>query len=369
MPVDIDAAERFVYSSARLLDRHRLAVLLHGGPVTPVLQALCATVTLMAASAMHWSRMCVRRQSEPASTLSALDVLAEIGKLDDQLVTDAAAWIGTIADADGALPFVLPTAAAHPHAPWMVPSSGGSHLTFAIAARYGRAGSSDPGSGAQPTGAGPSWKGSDELSGYWVKFSLDFLDHVPDGTRAAAAIERLRSRLGTDGSVRVPGGTETSASRRWRCRRGPIAGSRALFTDEQVEPASTCSSGDSRTTAVDVRLAGVVTRPIRRVARSYDVASTGHAHSTRAGQRVVTRPACLLCEQAFATGRCRFLPPELFRRADQFAGVLTQVVVKVLEIHKPGNDRRVRVKHEMEHQERHAPCRRRPRRSVARRSS
>ena len=39
MPVSLDGAERFVLANARLLDRHRLAVRLHGAPVAPVLQA------------------------------------------------------------------------------------------------------------------------------------------------------------------------------------------------------------------------------------------------------------------------------------------------------------------------------------------
>jgi len=42
MPVDIAAAERFIHANARLLERHRLAVLLYGAPVAPVLEALRA---------------------------------------------------------------------------------------------------------------------------------------------------------------------------------------------------------------------------------------------------------------------------------------------------------------------------------------
>ena len=51
-------------------------------------------------------------------------------------------------------------------------------------------------------------RGPDELSAYTVKFSLDFLDAVPDEARAAAAIERLRSRIDADGTMPVAGGTE-----------------------------------------------------------------------------------------------------------------------------------------------------------------
>jgi hypothetical protein len=49
------------------------------------------------------------------------------------MVAAAAAWVATVSDSDGGVPFVLPTTAAHPHAPWMVPADGGSQLTFALA--------------------------------------------------------------------------------------------------------------------------------------------------------------------------------------------------------------------------------------------
>ena len=72
-------------------------------------------------------------------------MLAEVGASGDPMVEEAAAWVGGIAGPDGkSLPFVLPTAADYPHAPWMVPSDGGSHLTFAIAGALWDAGSADP---------------------------------------------------------------------------------------------------------------------------------------------------------------------------------------------------------------------------------
>src|SRR5262245_14970610 len=87
----------------------------------------------MAASATRWSQTCAAPDSEPASVLQALEVLIEIDATNDPMVTEAAAWITSIAGPDAGVPLVMPTAAAHPHAPWMVPSEGGSFLTFAIA--------------------------------------------------------------------------------------------------------------------------------------------------------------------------------------------------------------------------------------------
>jgi hypothetical protein len=235
MPVDVDSAERFVLANARLLDRHRLAVLLHGAPVAPVLDALRAYRNPDGGFG-HALEPDVRApESEPAAALHALEVLAGIGALDDPMVTDAAAWVATIADPDGGVPFVLPAAAAHPHAPWMVPSEGGSHLTFAIAGVLWEAASSEPWLRRATEWCWAKLERPDELSAYLVKFSLDFLDQVPDQARASAAIENLRSRIGADGSMPVPGGTENERLTPLTLSQRPGRRSRALFTDDQIE--------------------------------------------------------------------------------------------------------------------------------------
>jgi hypothetical protein len=255
MPIDLDSAERFMLANARLLDRHRFAVLLRGAPVAPVLDALRAYRNPDGGFG-HALEPDVRGpESEPAAALHALEVLAEIGALDEQMVSEVAGWVATIADRDGGVPFVLPTSARYPHAPWMVPTDGGSHLTFAIAGALWEAGSSagaPSGAGSSagaPSGAGSSepwlttatkwcWarlEGPAELSGYFVKFALDFLDRVPDDARARAAIEDLRPRIGADGSMRVPGGTEDERLTPLTLSDRPGRRSRALFSDAQIE--------------------------------------------------------------------------------------------------------------------------------------
>jgi hypothetical protein len=235
MSVDVESAERFVLANARLLDRHRLAVLLHGAPVAPVLAALRAYRNPDGGFG-HALEPDVRGpESEPAATLHALEVLGEIGALDDPMVGDAAAWVAAIADPGGGVPFVLPTAAAHPHAPWMVPSDGGSHLTFAIAGALWEAGSGEPWLQRATEGCWAKLERPDELSAYFVKFALDFLDAVPDQARAGAAIETLRDRIGPDGSIPVPGGTEDERLTPLTLSPRPGRRSRALFTDDQIE--------------------------------------------------------------------------------------------------------------------------------------
>jgi len=234
MPIDLDSAERFVHSNARLLDRHRVAALMHGAPVAPVLDALRAYRNPDGGFG-HALEPDVRApESEPVAALHALHVLAGIGALDDPMVADVAAWIASIADPDGGVPFVLPTAAAHPRAPWMVPSDGGSHLTFALAGVLWEAGAGEPWLRSATEWCWAKLERPDALSAYLVKFSLDFLDHVPDEARARAAIQGLRPRIGADGSIPVPGGTENERLTPLALSERPGGRSRALFGDDQI---------------------------------------------------------------------------------------------------------------------------------------
>jgi hypothetical protein len=235
MPVDIDAAERFIHANARLLDRHRLAVLLHAVPPAPVLDALRAYRNPDGGFG-HGLEPDIRApDSEPAAVVGALEVLAEIDALDDPMVADAAAWIATIAEPDGGVPFMLPAGAAHPHAPFLSPSAGSSFLTFALAGALQEAGSHEPWLARATDSSWARLDGPDELDAYGIKCALAFLDAVPDADRAAAAIERLRPRLEPDGSIPVRGGTEHERLTPVTLSPRPGSRSRALFTGDQIE--------------------------------------------------------------------------------------------------------------------------------------
>jgi len=243
VPVDLASARRFVLGSARLLDRHRLAVLLDGAPVALVLAALRAYQNPDGGFG-HALEPDVRDPaSQPSSTLHALEVLAEVGALDDPMVPQATSWLAGIAADDGSLPFVLPSAAAHPRAPWMEPDPTGSFLTLGVLACLGAAPSGLPalsGHAAACVARAEDWCWSraerpEDLEGYWVKHVLDFLDHVRDAERARAAVERLRPLIGPDGTVPVAGGTAGEHLDPLTLSPRPGRRSRVLFTPEQVD--------------------------------------------------------------------------------------------------------------------------------------
>jgi hypothetical protein len=68
-----------------------------------------------------------------------------------------------------------------------------------------------------------------------VKFALDVLDRVPGEDRALGAIEGLRAKIGADGTIAVPGGTENERLTPLTLSDRPGKRSRILFSDEQIE--------------------------------------------------------------------------------------------------------------------------------------
>jgi len=235
MTTDIEAARQFVNANGRLIDRRRLATMLDGAPVEPLLTALSAYRNPDGGFG-HALEPDVRCPgSQPAATLQALEVLIEAGAADDPMVADAAAWVASIAAPDGGVPTTLPSAAGYPRAPWMEPSAESGFLTYALAGRLWRAG---PGKEWLDRATEWCWnqlEGEEEAGGYTVKFAIDFLDAVPDPPRAAAALERLRPALDADGCIDVPGGTENERLTPLDFSPRPGLPSRTLFTGEQIE--------------------------------------------------------------------------------------------------------------------------------------
>jgi hypothetical protein len=196
MAVDQRAAEDFIWRAARLLDRHRYALLFADGSAEPVLEALRGYRNADGGfgHALEPDLRCPG--SQPAPTLHALDVLKEAGAADSEMARDARAWIVSIADGDGGIPFVLAGFEDYPHAPWWSPQPG-SFLTFELAAVLHGSGITDD----EWLDRATDWcwrsiETNEQPSGYWLKNACRFLDNVPDEQRARAAIASLATRVG-----------------------------------------------------------------------------------------------------------------------------------------------------------------------------
>jgi len=232
--VNLLAARQFIFANARLLDRHRVAVLLDGSPANAVVQALRPYRNSDGGFGNALEPDVRTPDSETTAALHGLEVLAEVDALEDPMVAGAAAWVAAVADPDGGVPFVLPGAAQYPRGPWMVPSDGGSHLTFGLAAVLSTAAVSSDWLATATRWCWQRLEQPGELGGYWLKYALDFLDATPDDERARATIERLRPLLRDDGTVPVPGGAADEKLTPLTLSSRPGRRSRTLFADTQV---------------------------------------------------------------------------------------------------------------------------------------
>jgi hypothetical protein len=234
MPVDRAAAEVFIWSAARLADRHRYAMLFLGGSADPVLAALSGYRNSDGGfgHALEPDLRCPG--SQPAATLYALEMLNEAGRLDTELAIGAREWIASIAAADGGIPNALPGFEPYPHSPWWS-AAPGSFLTFALAAVLHAGGTSGDEWLVRATEW--CWRELDVAarpSGYWLKYACAFLDAVPDADRAHQAIASLRSRV--DPAALAPAGaTEGEALRPLDLSPVPGGRSRSLVSDVAVE--------------------------------------------------------------------------------------------------------------------------------------
>jgi hypothetical protein len=234
MSIDRSAAENFIWSTARLVDRHRYALLFADGPAEPVLEALRGYRNPDGGfgHALEPDLRCP--SSQPAPTLYALEMLNEAGAAGSELARGARAWIASVAESHGGIPMVLPGFESYPHSPWMVPEPG-SFLTLALAAVLHSGGVRDDKWLARATDwCWSSIETAEQPGGYWLEFACRFLDAVPDDQRARAAIDSLATRIDTS-AFTPAGGVEGEKLRPLDISPRPGSRSRRLFSQEQIE--------------------------------------------------------------------------------------------------------------------------------------
>jgi hypothetical protein len=93
MPINKSAAESFVWSAARLVDRHRYALLFADGPAQPVIDALRGYRNGDGGFGHALEPDLRSPESQPAPTLYALEILNEAGAAGREITRDARAWI------------------------------------------------------------------------------------------------------------------------------------------------------------------------------------------------------------------------------------------------------------------------------------
>jgi hypothetical protein len=199
-------AEEFVFTHGRLLERRRVELLLHGGGPDGVLAALGAYRNPDGGFG-HGLEPDVRSPiSEPLATLSALDLLASWELVDHPWMRSALEWVASMSDVDGSVPFVTAESLEWPHAPWVCPVPGGSHLTFGFAAAALLTGFDGGWAEAAARWCRERLSSAGQLAAYEAKYALRFV--AVEGSLARNVVAELRRRLHDDGSLPVDGGAE-----------------------------------------------------------------------------------------------------------------------------------------------------------------
>jgi hypothetical protein len=204
---NLDAAERFVWHAARLLERVRFAHLFRTPRPARVRAALTAYQNDDGGFGEGLEPDFRGPMSQPLCTELALRVLDELGTLDAPCVASALAHLARVTAPDGGVPNVLTFASDFPRAPWWQPDPAqpGSLLpTASIAGLLHK-------HGVPHAWLGPAtdfcWQALSALPDrlrarrsrlelmqalYEARASMLFLDHVPERARA----ERVAAELG-----------------------------------------------------------------------------------------------------------------------------------------------------------------------------
>jgi hypothetical protein len=237
--IDLPTARTFIASHGRLLDRSRFAMLADGDPPDAVVRALAAYANDDGGFGRALEPDVRDAASQPIAVLAAFEVLEEAGAGDHPLAFAALDWLGTVTGDDGGLPFLLPSAAEAPHAPFLTPSEGSSfHMTAAVTAAALRLSDEVRAHPWVVRATAFCWEHlpGEGAFAYELKYALEFLDAVPEPDRAAAALDALRPLFPRDRGLAVTGGTsgEELGLHVLAARPGR---SRTLFDPDAVERA------------------------------------------------------------------------------------------------------------------------------------
>ena len=201
---DFDLARTFIYSHARLLDRHLFAALYEGAPAEPVLATLRAYQNPDGGFGHALEPDLRTPGSQPVALERALLYLDLVDGFSDAMVLRACDWLMSVTTPQGGVPFALPNLTGYPHTPWMDAENTSAQLnpTASLCGLLLKHGIRHP---WVDRASAYCWQ---EIPACTSSFYHDllpiitFLEHTPDHrTQAAAELERIRARVAQPGVV------------------------------------------------------------------------------------------------------------------------------------------------------------------------
>lgn len=255
--VDLAAAQAFIDTHARLLDRRRYAHLHGEAQPAAVLAALEAYRNPDGGYGSGLEPDLRSPESQPVAAGHAFEAFAEAAPLISPQAAGLCDWLASVTLPDGGLPFALPITSSAGVAPWFAagdPTVSSLQITAFTAASAHRVAAHDPAVADHVWLERATAYCLDAIAGlddsafaYTVAFSIRLLDIMYDRRpEAAALMNALAAHVPPDGRVAVAGGAEGETLTPLDIAPDPGRPARALLDPEAVAADLRRLAGDQR---------------------------------------------------------------------------------------------------------------------------
>jgi hypothetical protein len=233
----LEHARPFVYSEARLLDRHAFTAAFEDGDPHAVVAALAAYQNADGGFGHGLEPDTRTPTSQPLYVEVGLQYMADAGVVDHAMVARACDFLASNAGAEGATPILLPSYKAFPHAahwervdatPRISPNGGIAGLLHGLGVEHPYLARLDA----------FCWEALGELDdAHDVSEATIFLGYVPDRARAVPIAERLIQSLPATPFFKVNPAAEGYGLDALNFAPAPDSFCRQFFTDEAIDHA------------------------------------------------------------------------------------------------------------------------------------
>jgi hypothetical protein len=248
MDETIDRAERFIWTSARVLEQRRFELHFKGGPAQPVRDAVFSHRTADGGFGYALEPDGRGPVSQPPHVYLALQILEEAGGVEPELAREICDHLQGVTRPDGGVPLALPTLEPYPHAPWWRTEPQSSLIATALAlAVLLRTGVDHPWIDGASEFCWTTVDAIEQTNPYEVEAAIVFLDAAPDRERAEAAADRIGRLVREQGLVRGEfGGQPGEIHSETDFAPRPETLSRRWFTDAEMDAALDALEAEQR---------------------------------------------------------------------------------------------------------------------------
>jgi hypothetical protein len=280
MTETISRAERYIWSTARVLEQRRFEFLFRQGDRASIRAALQPYRTADGGYGYALEPDGRGPTSQPPHIWTALEALEDAGE------TDAAVCdhVAPMAAPDGGIPLALPSLEPYPRAPWWAITHGGTLISTAlIFAPLTRQGVTHP---WLDRASGYCWSAVDAIEKthpYEAEAAVTFLDAVRDRPRAEQAAARIGHLVREQGLVgeQPEGYSPGEIHQPHDFARRPDSLARRWFTDAEIETSLDGLQAEQTeaggwpvkwaiwTPAIEIEWSGLVTLNALKILRAY----------------------------------------------------------------------------------------------------